>query len=46
MAQVLSHPQLIFPSEAWFFGNLFAFPAVKNRFKINILHIPNPNLTK
>jgi len=25
LAQVLPHPQLIFPSKTWFFWNLFEF---------------------
>jgi hypothetical protein len=28
-AQVLPHPQLIFPSKTWFFWNLFEFSAAE-----------------
>jgi hypothetical protein len=29
LAQVLSRPQLIFPSKTWFFENLFEFSAAE-----------------
>jgi hypothetical protein len=46
LAQVLPHPQLIFPSKTWFFGTYLKFSG-RNHFKINISHILlNPNLTK
>jgi hypothetical protein len=43
-AQVLPHPQLIFPSKAWFFG-IYLNLAAENHFKINISNIMNPNLS-
>ncbi len=46
LAQVLPHPQLIFPSKTWFFGNLLEFSAAEISLKSNISHILNPNLTK
>jgi hypothetical protein len=45
LAQVLPHPQLIFPSKTWFFGIYLIFNG-KNHLKINISHILNPKLTK
>jgi len=40
--QVLSRSQLIFPSKAWFFGNLFEFSVAEVTYlKINISHILN-----
>jgi len=44
LAQVLPHPQLIFPSKTWFFWNLFKIFSCRNHLKINISHILNPNL--
>jgi hypothetical protein len=45
LAQVLPHPQLIFPSKTWFSGMYLNFQQ-QNHLKINISHILNPNLTK
>jgi len=46
LAQVLPHPQLIFPSKTWFFGIYLNSQRKKSLKKINISHILNPNLTK
>jgi hypothetical protein len=46
LAQVCTHPQLIFFFQNLIFWNLVEFLAAKNHFKINISHILNPNLTK
>jgi hypothetical protein len=46
LAQVLSHPQLIFPSKTWFFGIYLKILAAKITFKIKISHLLNPNITK
>ncbi len=46
LAQVLPHPQLIFPSKTWFFWEFIWILSGTNHLKINISHILNPNLTK
>jgi hypothetical protein len=45
LAQMLPHPQLIFPSKTWFLEFISIFNG-RNHLKINIAHILNPNLTK
>jgi hypothetical protein len=45
LAQVLPHPQLIFPSKTWFLEFIWIFSGWSH-LKSNISHILNPNLTK
>jgi hypothetical protein len=41
LAQVLPHPQLIFPSKTWSLEFIWIFSG-RNHLKSNISHIPNP----